>query len=591
MAFAQRYPITDICILCADVERSIAFYSGLLGFRLRRRAEGFADFAGAGLTLACWEIDHIARHTGLSTARVPGMHQACIAFELPSPAAVDEASRALAAKGVAFRGPPADYPWNARCSYFTGPDGEVWELYAWREGGPVGDLEPAAAAPALAPQEVIRRKRDGAELGAAEIGALVRGITDGSVAPAQIGAFTMATYLRGMSPAETTRLALAMRDSGRVLDWSSSGLDRRRIIDKHSSGGVGDEKITLIVVPLAAACGLHVPNLSGWGLDYCGGEIDMLDAIAGYDSAPAPERFMAVVREVGGAISGPTRELAPADRLIFKVRDVTATVESVPLITGSIMSKKLAVAPSGLVVTVGFGSGAYMANLDQARTLAESMAAVGAGAGVPGVMLLTDLDAVLGTAVGAAVEVVETVDFLTGRHRDPRVLELVLAVTAEMVLLAGLAPDLAAATALARARLEDGSAAARFDAMVAALGGPADFCAGPVAHMPAAPVIQPVVPARPGIVAGMDARAVGLALVALGGGRKRPEEPIDLAVGFTDFAQPGDAVGPDRPLCRVHASDAASAAAAADRIRAAVRIGDHAPAARPIVRERLARQP
>jgi thymidine phosphorylase len=593
MAFAQRYPITDICILCADVERSIAFYAGLLGFRLRRRAEGFADFSGAGLTLACWEIDHIGQHTGLSTARLPGMHQACIAVELPSPAAVDEACRQLAARGVAFRGPPADYPWNARCSYFTGPDGEVWELYAWREGGPVGDLEPAAAggAAALPPQEVIRRKRDGAELGSAEIAALVRGITAGSVAPAQIGAFTMATYLRGMTPAETTSLALAMRDSGRVLDWSASGLERRRIIDKHSSGGVGDEKITLIVVPLAAACGLHVPNLSGWGLDYCGGEIDVLDAIEGYDSAPEPERFMAVVRTVGGAISGPTRDLAPADRIIFKVRDVTATVESIALITGSIMSKKLAVAPSGLVVTVGSGSGAYMANLDQARALAESMANVGAGAGVPSTMLLTDLDAVLGTAVGAAVEVVETVDFLTGRHRDPRVLELVLAVTAEMIVMAGLAPDLAAGEALARARLEDGSAAARFGAMVAALGGPAGFVADPMAHMPAAPVVRPATPARSGIVTGMDAKAVGLALVALGGGRRRPEEPIDLAVGFTAFAQPGDAVGPDRPLCLVHARDAASAEAAADRIRAAVRIGDTAPPRRPIVLERLTRRP
>ncbi|MBZ0228945.1 MAG: thymidine phosphorylase, partial [Bauldia sp.] len=204
----------------------------------------------------------------------------------------------------------------------------------------------------MQPQEIIRKKRGGGILSAEEIGAFVQGIITGAVSEAQIGAFTMAVFLRGMDTAEVIALSLAMRDSGRVLDWTGTGIDRRRIVDKHSSGGVGDEKVTLLVVPLAAACGVHVPNLSGWGLDYCAGEIDMLDAIRGYDSAPAPERFIEVVRQVGGAIIGPTGDLAPADRAIFKVRDVTATVESIPLITGSILSKKLASAPSGLVVCV-----------------------------------------------------------------------------------------------------------------------------------------------------------------------------------------------------------------------------------------------
>ena len=444
----------------------------------------------------------------------------------------------------------------------------------------------------MQPQEIIRKKRDGGILSAEEIGAFVQGITSGAVSEAQIGAFTMAVFLRGMDTAEVIALSLAMRDSGRVLDWTGTGIDRRRIVDKHSSGGVGDEKVTLLVVPLAAACGVHVPNLSGWGLDYCAGEIDMLDAIRGYDSAPAPERFIEVVRQVGGAIIGPTGDLAPADRAIFKVRDVTATVESIPLITGSILSKKLASAPSGLVVCVGSGSGAYMATLADARRLAESMSRVATGAGVPSVMLLTDLDTVLGTAVGSAVEVVETVDFLAGRRRDPRVLELVLAVTAEIVVLAGLAPDLPTARTLARARLDDGGAAERFGRMVEALGGPADFMDRPMDYMPAAAVVRPVFPDRDGTVAGMDAKAIGLVLGALGGGRKRPRDPIDFSVGLTDFVQVGDIVGGDRPLCVVHAADEAHFEEAAARIRAAVRVADGVPApAGPIVLERIAGTP
>jgi thymidine phosphorylase len=593
MEFAQRHAISDVCVLCRDIESSIRFYRDKLGFRLKHRAESFADFIGAGLTLALWEIDHISRHTGIANVPGPGAHKACIAVWLPSPAEVDAAYRDLAAKGVPFQGPPADYAWNAYCCYFTGPDDEVWELYAWREGGAPGAIEtPVSTAASIQPQEIIRKKRDGQRLNGDEIRSFVDGITSGAIAEGQIGAFTMAVYLRGMETAEVAALSLAMRDSGRVLDWAGTGLERSRIIDKHSSGGVGDEKITLLVVPLAAACGVHVPNLSGWGLDYCGGEIDMLDAIRGYDSAPSPERFMAAVKQAGGAISGPTRELAPADRLIFKVRDVTATVESVPLITGSILSKKLAVAPSGLVICVGSGSGAYMATLADARVLAESMADVAAGAGVPSVMLLTDLDAVLGTSVGSAVEVVETVDFLTGRYRDPRVLELVLAVTAEMVVLAGRAPDRAAAVTLARTRLADGSAAERFGRMVKALGGPGNFIERPMDAMPAAAVVRPVLPEKSGTVAAMNAKAVGLCLVALGGGRKRPQDPIDLSVGFTDFAQIGDSVGSDRPLCVVHARDEGSFAHAAQRIRAAVRVSDAPPTPQgPIVLERIARRP
>jgi thymidine phosphorylase len=256
------------------------------------------------------------------------------------------------------------------------------------------------------------------------------------------------------------------------------------------------------------------------------------------------------------------------------------------------MSKKLAVSPTGLVICVGSGSGAYMATTDQARELATAMAAVGAGAGVPSVMLLTDLDCVLGTTVGNAVGVVETVDFLTGRERDPRVLELVLEIVAEMALLAGVVTDLAEGRALAQARLDDGSGADRFGRMIAALGGPADFVADPARYLPGAAVERPVLPAVAGYVAGMDAKAIGLALVALGGGRKRPDEVIDFGVGITHVAGVGAAVGPDTPLCVVKARTDAEWEAAAARIRAAVRVTQSAPAPlASIIKEKLRRSP
>ncbi|MBN8993934.1 MAG: thymidine phosphorylase [Rhizobiales bacterium] len=443
-----------------------------------------------------------------------------------------------------------------------------------------------------APQEVIRRKRDRQVLTEAEIRSFVEGITDGSISEAQIGAFTMSIYLNGMTTPERVALALAMRDSGEVLDWSKSGVEPRTIIDKHSSGGVGDEKVTLLVVPLAAACGLTVPNLSGWGLDYCGGEMDMLASVPGYDGAPSPDKYMKAVLKAGGAISAPTLQLAPADRKIFKVRDVTATVESVALITGSIMSKKLAVNPSGVVICVGSGTGAYMPTVAHARELAESMSTVATGAGIPSVMLLTDLDAVLGTSVGSAVEMVETVDFLTGKHQDPRTRELVIEVTADMLRIGDIAADMDAARKLAAAKLADGSAARHFATMIEALGGPADFVERPEHHLPKANVIAPVYAEAEGYVSAMNAKEVGLALIALGGGRTRPDDPIDLTVGFTDFCQVGDKAGSTKALCTIHARDQAEWDEAARRIRAAITLSATTPKPLgPIVIERIERHP
>ena len=440
----------------------------------------------------------------------------------------------------------------------------------------------------LLPQDVIRKKRDGLALTASEIRFFVDGATSGTVSEGQIGAFTMAVYLRGMTIEEIADFTLAMRDSGRVLDWNGAAVDPTRLIDKHSSGGVGDEKITLLVVPLAAACGVWVPNLSGRGLDYCAGEVDMLDAVPGYDTAPPHALFIRAVEEVGGAIIGPTLDLAPADRKIFYVRDVTATVESVPLITGSILSKKLASSPRGLVITVGSGSGAYMKTLDDARRLARSMAEVAARVGVPSVMLLSDLSCVLGTSVGNAVAVKETVDFLVGRRRDARVLDLVLSIVAEMVVLAGIEPDLGRARGLAAAKLEDGSAADRFGRMVRALGGPNDFVERAKDYLPAAPFVRPVGAESTGFVVDMDAGAIGHALVELGGGRKHPEEKIDLSVGITEIAPVGAPVSQEKPLCVIHARDEADFDRASREIRSAMRVAPTSSgAARPIVIEKI----
>ena len=439
------------------------------------------------------------------------------------------------------------------------------------------------------PQEVLRKKRDGQELSTEEIRSFVAGIGTGEVGEAQIGAYTMATYLNGMTTREIVDLVLAMRDSGAVADWEGAGVDPSTVIEKHSSGGVGDEKVTLLVVPIVASLGVHIPNMSAWGLDYCPGEIDMLDSVPGYDGAPSVKRFVEIVAATGGAIIGPSPELAPADGTIFKVRDTTATVESVALITGSIMSKKLAANPSGVVISVGCGTGAFMHTLDRARELAHSMSDVATGAGIPSVIMITELNSVLGTTVGSAVEMIETVDFLTGAERDARVLELVLEISSEIIAMAQLAGSAAEAPPIALEQLESGRAAAKFGEIMAAQGCPADFVENAREHLPAAAVIRPVHPSTAGFLASMDTTDVGLTLVELGGGRQKPEDDIDFTVGFSRFAQLGDEVGPEAPICVVHARTEAEWERAAARLVAAMTVteGSAAPAL-PIIIEKIA---
>jgi thymidine phosphorylase len=437
----------------------------------------------------------------------------------------------------------------------------------------------------LFPQEIIRRKRDGGALSEAEIAFLVQGLVDGSIGDAQIAAFAMAVFHRGMSRGECVALTRAMTRSGPVIDWSGMALPGPRL-DKHSTGGVGD-KVSLMLAPLVAACGGAVPMISGRSLGHTGGTLDKLESIPGYDATPGLARFKAVVAEAGCAIIGQTADLAPADRRLYALRDVTATVESIPLITASILSKKLAAGLQGLVMDVKFGSGAFAAAHDEARALAESIVAVATGAGLPTTALLTDMNQVLGWSAGNALEVRETIDYLTGARREARLHQIVLALGAEMLVLGRLASDAAAAERRLAAALADGSAAERFQRMVRALGGPGDLIEHPDRHLAAAPVVRPAMPERPGHVAAKDVRAIGLVVMALGGGRRQASDRIDHRVGLDAVAGIGDAVGPDRPLAIVHAASATAADEATAALRAAITVTDRTAAAGPLILERV----
>jgi thymidine phosphorylase len=427
--------------------------------------------------------------------------------------------------------------------------------------------------------EVIRRKRDGHALTREEIDFLVAGITDGSLSGAQVGALAMAMFLRGLDTRERVELTEAMTRSGEVLEWD---LDRP-VVDKHSTGGVGD-KVSLMLAPIVAACGGAVPMISGRGLGHTGGTLDKLDTIPGYDTKPDVARLQRVVDEVGCAIVGQTAEVAPADRRLYAIRDATGTVESLPLIVASILSKKLAAGLDALVMDVKFGSGAFMAARDDADELAQALVDVAGGAGLPTVALLTDMDEVLGTTAGNAVEVREAIDYLMGA-REPRLHEVTIALAASLIEQAGLAAD---GRAAAEKALESGAAAERFAAMVAALGGPADILEAPGRHLASAPVVRAAPPDHAGVITRMDCRAVGLVVTGLGGNRRHEEDVIDPAVGLTEIAPTGAKVGPDRPLAMVHAASEDAADEAIRALHAAITVGDEPPSERPVIAGRIA---
>ncbi len=433
------------------------------------------------------------------------------------------------------------------------------------------------------PQEIIRKKRDGGTLSADEIAFFADGLVSGAVSEGQVAAFAMAVFFMGLDMDERIALTRAMRDSGTVLSWPQAA---GPVLDKHSTGGVGDN-VSLMLAPIVAACGGVVPMISGRGLGHTGGTLDKLDSIPGYQTQPDEALLRKAVQVAGCAIIGQTGDLAPADRRFYAIRDVTATVESIPLITASILSKKLAAGLHGLVLDVKTGSGAFMTDADDARALTRSLVDVANGAGLTTTALITDMNEPLASAAGNALEVKNAVDFLTGVHRDRRLHDVVLALAAEMLLLGGLAGHADEAASRAAAALAEGAAAERFQRMVAALGGPTNFIEKAADHLPRAPVVCPVPADRPGTVAAIETRGVGLAVVALGGGRTRPQDSIDHAVGFTDLAGIGAAVGPDRPLALVQARTDDAAAAATRALQAAYRLNGDA-AQRPVIIERMA---
>jgi thymidine phosphorylase len=437
----------------------------------------------------------------------------------------------------------------------------------------------------LLPQEIIRKKRDAEALSGEEIAFFVRGITEGYVSEGQIAALAMAVFFRDMEKEERIALTTAMRDSGDVLEWKSLRLDGP-VVDKHSTGGVGDV-VSLMLGPMAAACGCYVPMISGRGLGHTGGTLDKFESIPGYNVEPDNALFRKVVKEVGVAIIGQTGNLAPADKRFYAIRDVTATVESIPLITASILSKKLAAGLDALVMDVKSGSGAFMPTFGKSVELARSIVDVANGAGCRTTALVTNMDQVLASSAGNAVEVREAVRYLLGDRPNARLHEVTMALTAQMLILGGVAKSDAEAEAMLEEALRSGKAAEIFGRMVAALGGPADFMERYDDYLEKAPIVRPVYPREPGIVEAMDTRAIGLAVVAMGGGRTTPTDAIDHAVGFTDFAALGDEVGPQKPLAVAHVRTEAQFEEARERLEEAFTIGRREPRIEPMILKKV----
>lgn len=435
----------------------------------------------------------------------------------------------------------------------------------------------------MIPQEIIRIKRNGGELAAADIEAFIASLAAGDLSEGQIGAFAMAVWFKGMSRAETIALTLSMARSGDMLTWVD--IDRP-IADKHSTGGVGDN-VSLMLAPIAAACGLAVPMISGRGLGHTGGTLDKLESIPGYGITPDAMLFRKVVKEAGCAIIGQTGSLAPADGKLYSVRDVTATVDSVPLITASILSKKLAAGLQTLVLDVKTGNGAFMVDQEQANILALSLVEVANGAGVKTSALITDMNQPLADAAGNAVELRNCLDFLAGRKAGTRLETVVLAFAAEMLVGSGLASSPAGGETQARDALASGRAAEIFGRMVHMLGGPADLIEQPEKYLASAPVEKAVPAQESGWLSACNARDVGMSVIDLGGGRRHPADSIDHRVGFSDLLPLGTYVEKDQPIAVVHAADEAAATRAAAALAANYRISESKPSLPPVISGRI----
>jgi len=431
--------------------------------------------------------------------------------------------------------------------------------------------------------DVIRAKRDGGELSDDQIQFFVDGLADESIPAEQVSSLAMAVVFNSMTFDEAAKLTLAMASSGTVLEWQDLQLDGP-VVDKHSTGGVGD-KVSFMLAPIAAACGCHVPMISGRGLGHTGGTTDKAEAIPGYNTAPDFATFRQVVKDVGCAIIGQTADLAPADRRFYAIRDITATVESVPLITASILSKKIAAGLDALVMDVKVGTGAFMKTSERARKLAESIIATAAMADLQTHVVVTDMNEALGRTAGNALEIGEALRYLRNDEREPRLDEVVLGLCAEMLVVGGIEPDRAAAAKRCDEAVTSGRALEIFAKMVAALGGPTDFIENSGKYLAVAPVVRPIHVA--GYLAAVDTRGVGNAIIELGGGRHRVGEALDLSVGFSDIACIGTLLDDHTPLAVVHAASDADAAQAEALLLAACTTGPDTPAKAPVISEIL----
>ena len=428
---------------------------------------------------------------------------------------------------------------------------------------------------------VLGRLREGVPPSPDALRWFAGGLASGEVSDMQAGAFAMGVCLRGLGEAGRVALTLAMRDSGSVMRWDLPG----PIVDKHSTGGVGDT-VSLLLAPALAACGVFVPMVSGRGLGHTGGTLDKLEAIPGFRTELPEDEFRRVVRETGAAIVSATGEIAPADRRLYAVRDVTGTVESIDLITASILSKKLAAGLQALVLDVKVGSGAFLPGMAEAEALAQSLVDTANGAGCRTSALITDMSQPAAPALGNALEVAEVMRVFEAGGDDGALTRLTVALGGELLALAGVETDAAAGESRLRNALASGAAAERWARMLAAQGAPADFAESWRERLPQAPVVRDVLPREAGAVAAIDGRALGMVVVRLGGGRMRDGDRVDPAVGLSDVAPLGAHVGEGAPLARVHAVDEAAAERAAEAVRAVYHIGEPAPPP-PLVHRRI----
>jgi pyrimidine-nucleoside phosphorylase len=433
-------------------------------------------------------------------------------------------------------------------------------------------VRPAARA-ATPPAELIQRKRDGGELSAEEIGELVLAYARDEVPDYQMAAFCMAAYFRGLTPGETHALTEAMVRSGDTVDLSALG---RRVVDKHSTGGVGD-KTSIALGPVVAACGVPFAKMSGRGLGHTGGTLDKLESIPGFRIELGGDDFIRQVADVGLAIVGQTAELVPADKKLYALRDVTATVDIIPLIASSIMSKKIAGGADAIVLDVKVGDGAFMKTLEQAQELARTMVELGRLAGRRVVCELTDMDQPLGRAVGNALEIAEALDTLEGSG-PPDLVELVVGASAHLLALSDLGVDEAEGRRRAEEALASGAARERYGRWVRAQGGDPSRDA-----LPRAAVTVPVPAPASGYVQAIATTAVGLAALHLGAGRVRKDDSVDHAVGIVCLAKRGDRVEAGQPLAEVHAREEPTAARAVEEVARSYRIGDGEPERKPVV--------